>query len=151
VAELPKAPKTGGASAAPQFRCVERGHPLMALLRVGASPLLPLRDLSRNARLGDLPAPVLKDGAWVDSLSGWRYRQQRPLSVGAIVLAWARRGGHQNRPCDGAPGGLVRWRGWSTLQPLVAGARASRCPKPDPGCAAASDDTAQVNPPESGP
>ena len=87
----------------------------------------------------------------VDILSGWRYHERRPLSVREFFLALARLGGHQNRKCDGEPGWLVLWRGWITLQQMVAGARASRCPKPDPACAAASGDAAHVKPPESGP
>jgi len=57
--------------------------------------------------LRDLPATVLTDEEGVNILSGWRYREQRPLSVHEFFLALARLGGHQNRKCDGEPGWLV--------------------------------------------
>jgi len=52
-------------------------------------------------------------------LSGWRYQEQRPLSVREFFLALARLGGHQNRRGDGDPGWLVLWRGWAKLQDRV--------------------------------
>jgi hypothetical protein len=121
---------------------VERLQPMIALLSVVAITLLNLRDLSRDAQLRDLPATVVIDEEWVDILSGWRYREQRPLSVREFFLALARLGGHQNRKGDGDPGWLVLWRGWITLQQMVAGARAARCPKPGAGCAAPSANAA---------
>ena len=151
VEEFHKAQKTGCNIEDPQFTFVERLQPMIALLSVVAITLLNLRDLSRDARLRDLPATVVTDEECVDILSGWRYREQRLLSVREFFLALARLGGHQNRKCDGEPGWLVLWRGWITLQQMVAGARASRCPKPGPGCAAPSGDGAHVKAPESGP
>jgi hypothetical protein len=148
--EFHKAQKTGCDIEDPQFTRVERLQPMIALLSVVATTLLSLRDLSRDTRLRDLPATVLTDEEGVDVLSGWRYREQRPLSVREFFLALARLGGHQNRKCDGEPGWLVLWRGWITLQQMVAGAQAARCPKAARGPAPARD-AGRTTHPESGP
>jgi hypothetical protein len=74
----------------------------------------------------------LADEEWVEVLSGWRYKERRPLTVREFFLALARLGGHQNRKCDGQPGWLVLWRGWIDLQRRVAGAQAARRPKAAP-------------------
>jgi len=129
IEEFHKAQKTGCAIEDPQFTKVERLQPMIALLSVVAVGLLSLRDLSRDARLRDLPATEVIDEEWVDILSGWRYDEVRPLTVREFFLALARLGGHQNRKCDGQPGWLVLWRGWMDLQRLVAGAHAARAPR----------------------
>jgi hypothetical protein len=158
VEEFHKAQKTGCDIEDPQFTLVERLEPMIALLSVVATMLLSLRDLSRDLRLRDLPATVLTEQEWVDILSGWRYREQRSLSVREFFRALGRLGGHQNRKCDGEPGWLVLWRGWVTLQQMVTGARAARCPKADAAPAQAdgtaparADSTAPAKFPESGP
>jgi Transposase Tn5 dimerisation domain len=69
--------------------------------------------------------------------------------VREFFLALARLGGHQNRKCDGEPGWLVLWRGWMTLQQMVDGARASRCPKA--ASAAPSGHAAHADTQKSGP
>jgi len=130
--EFHKAQKTGCAIEDPQFTKVERLQPMIALLSVVAVGLLSLRDLSRDARLRDLPAAEVVDEELVDLLSGWRYGEVRPLSVREFFVALARLGGHQNRKCDGAPGWLVLWRGWMDLQSMAAGARAARAPRRSP-------------------
>jgi hypothetical protein len=127
--EFHKAQKTGCSIEDPQFTKVERLQPMIALLSVVAVGLLSLRDLSRDARLSELPAAEVIDEELVDLLSGWRYEEVRPLSVREFFLALARLGGHQNRKCDGQPGWLVLWRGWIDLQRMAAGARASRAPR----------------------
>ena len=151
VEEYHKAQKTGCNIEDPQFTFVERLQPMIALLSVVAITLLNLRDLSRDAQLRDLPATVIIDEELVDILSGWRYREQRLLSVREFFLALARLGGHQNRKGDGDPGWLVLWRGWITLQQMVAGARAARCHKPGAADATAPGDTASPKPSASGP
>jgi hypothetical protein len=129
VEEFHKAQKTGCAIEEPQFTKVERLQPMIALLSVVAVGLLSLRDLSRDARLSELPAATVVDEELVELLSAWRYEEVRPLSVREFFQALARLGGHQNRKCDGQPGWLVLWRGWSDLQRMAAGARAARAPR----------------------
>jgi hypothetical protein len=144
--ELHKAQKTGCAIEDPQFTYVERLQPMIALLSVVAVGLLSLRDLSRDARLRDLPATIVVDEEWVDILSGWRYDEVRPLTVREFFLALARLGGHQNRKGDGPPGWLVLWRGWMDLQRMVAGAHAARAPRSP--MAAPPDGAAQESSPD---
>jgi hypothetical protein len=148
--EFHKAQKTGCNIEDPQFTKEERLQPMIALLSVVAITLLNLRELSRDARLRDRPAAEVVGEELVDILSGWRYREQRCLSVREFFLALARLGGHQNRKCDGEPGWLVLWRGWITLQQMVSGARAARCPKAA-GHATPAGGAAHPKHPESGP
>ncbi len=125
IEELHKAQKTGCAIEAPQFTRVARLQPMIALLSVVAVLLLNLRNLSRSEQAEE-PATTVIDEEYVEVLSGWRYREQRRLSVREFFLALARLGGHQNRKGDGQPGWLVLWRGWTALQLMVEGARAIR-------------------------
>ena len=126
VEEFHKAQKTGCNIEAPQFTCVERLEPMIALLSVLATTLLGLRSDSRDEQAKDRPATERVDQEYVEILSGWRYQEKRALTLRQFFLALARRGGHQNRNSDGPPGWLVLWRGWTTLQAMVEGARALR-------------------------
>jgi hypothetical protein len=132
IEEFHKAQKTGCNIEDPQFTRAERLQPMIALLSVVAAMLLNLRDLSRDERLSELPAPEVIDEEYVEILSGWRYGAIRLLSVREFFRALARLGGHQNRKCDGDPGWLVLWRGWIDLQRMVEGARAARAPRVAP-------------------
>ena len=103
-------------------------QPMIALLSVVAITLLNLREMSRNPQLQEQPASTVVPVEQVEVLSGWRYGQRRALTVREFFLALARLGGHQNRKKDHPPGWLVLWRGWQSLQLMVAGARAARTP-----------------------
>lgn len=126
VAELHKVQKTGGNSEAPPFTFGERLEPMLALLSVLATTRLGLRSDSRDEQAKDRPATERVDQEYVEVLSGWRYQEKRALTLREFFLALARLGGHQHRNRDGPPGWLVRWRGWTTLQAMVEGARALR-------------------------
>jgi hypothetical protein len=127
IEEFHKAQKTGCAIEAPQFTKVERLQPMIALLSVVATLLLQLRSDSRDSTRQAEPARERVGEEYVEVLSGWRYQEGRQLTVQEFFQALARLGGHQNRRGDGAPGWLVLWRGWTTLQTMVEGARAVRC------------------------
>jgi hypothetical protein len=47
-------------------------------------------------------------------------------TVGTVLLAVGRLGGHMNRRSDGMPGWLTLWRGMNKLRLLVEGARLAR-------------------------
>jgi hypothetical protein len=146
IEEFHKAQKTGCDIESPQLTHVDRLQPLIALLSVVATALLTLRDLSRDTTTAALPATTVVAEEYVQVLSGWRYQEQRPLSVGEFLQALARLGGHQNRKRDRAPGWLVLWRGWQALQLMVAGARAIQRPqaaRPAGAAATAATQTAQ--------
>lgn len=128
VEELHKAQKTGCNIEDPQFETAEAMQPMIALLSVVAIALLNLREMSRNPQTQDQPASTVVPVEQVEVLSGWRYGRRRELTVGEFFLALARLGGHQNRKKDHPPGWLVLWRGWQSLQLMVAGARAARAP-----------------------
>jgi hypothetical protein len=127
VEEFHKAQKTGCAIETPQFTTAERLQPMIALLSAVATTLLQLRSDSRDSACQGEPATGRVAPEYVEVLSGWRYQERRELTVREFFQALARLGGHQNRRGDGAPGWLVLWRGWTTLQTMVAGARAVRC------------------------
>lgn len=128
VEEYHKAQKTGCNIEDPQFSKVEALQPMIALLSVVAISLLNLREMSRDKELAEQPATKVVSEEEVEVLSGWRYKQRRPLSVKEFFLALARLGGHQNRRKDLQPGWVVLWRGWQALQLMVQGARATRAP-----------------------
>jgi hypothetical protein len=132
IEEFHKAQKTGCAIEELQFERVERLRLMIALLSVVATTLLGLRDQSRDQTLRELPATEAVDAEQVEVLSGWRYGRRRALTAGEFFQALARLGGHQGRRGDGEPGWQVLWRGWADLQQMVAGARATRCPKDAP-------------------
>jgi hypothetical protein len=125
VEEYHKAQKTGCNIEGPQFETVAALEPMIALLSVIATTLLNLRAMSRDESQQGQPATKVVSPEEVEVLSGWRYREKRPLTIKEFFLALARLGGHQNRKKDHPPGWLVLWRGWQALQLMVAGARAS--------------------------
>jgi hypothetical protein len=131
VEEYHKAQKTGCNVEGPQFETVAALEPMIALLSVIAITLLNLRAMSRDPSQQDQPATKVVSPEEMDVLSGWRYREKRPLTIKEFFLALARLGGHQNRKKDHPPGWLVLWRGWQSLQLMVAGARADRSPNRD--------------------
>jgi hypothetical protein len=124
IEEYHKAQKTGCNIEDPQFTRVDRLEPMIALLSVVAVSLLQLRDLSRRPETAAQPACTVVSGNAVEVLSGWRYGERRPLTVGEFCVALARLGGHLNRKRDHPPGWLVLWRGWTKLQLMIEGARA---------------------------
>jgi nucleotide-binding universal stress UspA family protein len=129
VEEYHKAQKTGCDIEAPQFTTAEALWPTIALLSVVAVSLLQLRVKSRDPAAQARPASAVVTEEEVAVLSGWRYGEQRSLTVREFFQALARLGGHQNRRRDAPPGWLVLWRGWQSLQLMVQGARASQTPR----------------------
>jgi hypothetical protein len=130
IEEYHKALKTGCGIENPQFETEDRLQPAIALLSVVALTLLSLRDASRRPDAKERPATDVVDSEYVEVLSIWRHRQAIPhWSVHEFFLALGRLGGHQNRKCDGEPGWLVLWRGWTTLQAMLEGARAMKISK----------------------
>jgi hypothetical protein len=127
IEEYHKAQKTGCGIELPQFTTAHALQVTIAVLSVVAVQLLRLRDLSRRADAANRRATELVDSEYVTALSYWRFKKVRSdLSVQEFCMALAKLGGHLNRKHDGLPGWLVLWRGWTKLQPMVEGVRASR-------------------------
>ena len=127
VEEYHKGQKTGCGIELPQFTCVERLAPMIALLSVVAVGLLQLRWASRCPEAQKRWAAELMPETHVAVLSAWRFKKVRlDLTVHEFCLALARLGGHQNRKRDHPPGWLALWQGWSVLEDMVAGAVAMR-------------------------
>jgi hypothetical protein len=123
IEELHKGLKTGCAVEALEFRHEERLQPVIALLSVVAVFLLQLREVSRRAEATVQPALEVLPRIWVVVLSRWRWKETRlDWTVSDFCYALARLGGHQNRKCDGLPGWLTLWRGWTKLQTMLDGA-----------------------------
>jgi len=122
IEEYHKAQKTGCGIELPQFTSEGRLEPMIALLSVTAVELLRLRTASRQPDAQVKPAREVMPETYVAVLSAWRYGEVRiDLTVHDFFYALARLGGHQNRKNDRPPGWLVLWRGWTTLQAMVAG------------------------------
>jgi hypothetical protein len=125
VEEYHKAMKTGCGIQNPQFETEARLQPAIALISVVALTLLSLRDASRRPDAKKRLATELISMDYVEVLSVWRHKRVCPdWSVYDFFYALARLGGHQNRKRDREPGWLVLWRGWTTLQAMLEGARA---------------------------
>lgn len=134
VEEFHKAQKTGCQIEDMQFTTTGRLEPAIALLSVVATTLLNLRDASRQPDAKTRPATTVIASDYVEVLSMWRHKKIRTdWTVHEFYFALARLGGHQNRKCDGHPGWLVLWRGWTKLQSMLDGydvaKRARRCGK----------------------
>lgn len=131
VEELHKGVKTGCAIEALEFRHEDRLQPVIALLSVVAVFLLQLREVSRRPQAKVQAAVEVVPQLWVVVLSRWRWKETRlDWTVYDFCYALARLGGHQNRKCDGLPGWLTLWRGWTKLQTMLDGAQtmqAERC------------------------
>ncbi len=105
-----------------QFTTTARLEPAIALLSIVALTLLNLREAGRRPDAKTRLATTLLAPDYVELLSLWRYRKSRDdLTVHEFFFALARLGGHQNRKCDGHPGWLVLWRGWTKLQTMLDG------------------------------
>jgi len=134
VEEFHKAQKTGCQVEDMQFTTTARLEPAIALLSVVATTLLNLREASRRPDAKTRLATTLIASEYVEVLSMWRHNKIRTdWTVHEFYLALGRLGGHQNRKCDGHPGWLVLWRGWTKLQSMLDGydvaIRARRCGK----------------------
>ncbi len=133
VEEYHKAKKTGCQIEDMQFTTTDRLEPAIALLSIVALTLLNLREASRRADAKTRLATTIVAANYVKVLSIWRYGKLRDaLTIHEFFFALARLGGHQNRKCDGHPGWLVLWRGWTKLQPMLDGyaaAKRIRCGK----------------------
>ena len=105
---------------------LERGHRLfaaIAVMSVVALRLLDLRELGR--RLPEAAAAC--SGLSGEELVILERAVGRVLTtVGTVLLAVGRLGGHMNRRSDGMPGWLTLWRGMNKLRLLVEGARLAR-------------------------
>jgi hypothetical protein len=122
VEEYHKAKKTGCQIEDMQFTTTARLEPAIALLSIVALTLLNLREASRRPDAHIRLATTLLAPDYVEVLSQWRFRKSRDdLTIYEFFFALARLGGHQNRKCDGHPGWLVLWRGWTKLQAMLDG------------------------------
>lgn len=108
----------------------ERHHSLRSTPQArGEYRGIPLKTWVIHVREIDPPAGV-EPVEWillthVAVLSGRRLGRVRlDWSVQEFYDALARLGGHPNRRQDPPPSRLVLWRGWTNLQPMVAGASA---------------------------
>jgi hypothetical protein len=126
IEEFHKAMKTGCGIERLQFTAEERLQPAIALLSVVALTLLNLRAAARTTHAKTRAASEIVSQDYVELLSLWRHREVRDLTIHEFFYALARLGGHQNRKNDKKPGWLILWRGWTTLQTMLAGAEAIR-------------------------
>lgn len=122
IEEYHKAKKTGCHIEGMQFCTTERLEPAIALLSLVAVTLLKLRDAARRPDAKERRADTILAPQYIEVMSLQRYKRIRTdLTVHEFFFALARLGGHQNRKSDRAPGWLVLWRGWTTLQAMLDG------------------------------
>lgn len=122
VEEYHKGMKTGCSIESMQFELIERLEPAIAILSVTATTLLRLRDAVRAPDADTRPATEVVDAVYVDALAScYPSRMKGKITVLKFYMHVARLGGHQNRKCDGLPGWLTLWRGWTKLDSIVMG------------------------------
>jgi hypothetical protein len=132
IEEYHKGMKTGCGIETLQFEKIERLEPTIALISAVASTLLRLRDAARAPDAASRPATEVVDRVYVDALAScYPGRLKGTPTVLQFYKHVARLGGHQNRKCDGLPGWLTLWRGWTKLESVVTGftARPVTCGK----------------------
>jgi hypothetical protein len=123
VEEYHKGMKTGCSIETMQFTTTGAMEPALAVMSVLAVFLLQLRNASRDEATQGLAATDFVPRRSGEVMSLWRYKAVKTdITVKSFYLMVARLGGHQNRKCDGAPGWIVLWRGWTKLQALLEGA-----------------------------
>ncbi len=130
IEEYHKGMKTGCGIQTLQFASIAPLEPAIALLSAVATTLLRLRDAARAPDADQRPATDVVDGVYVDALAAcYPGRLKGKVTVLKFYMHVARLGGHQNRKCDGFPGWLTLWRGWTKLESVVTGftARALNC------------------------
>jgi hypothetical protein len=126
VEELHKGMKTGCSIESLHFMAIDRLEPAIAVLSAVTTTLLRLRDAARAPDAASRAATEVIAAEYVDVLVA--HYGKRLGSVPSVLQFYrhvARLGGHQNRKCDGFPGWLTLWRGWTRLQAMVDGYHAA--------------------------
>jgi hypothetical protein len=132
IEEFHKGMKTGCGIETPQFEHIRRLEPAIALISAVATTLLRLRDAARAPDADRRPATDVVAPIYVEALAScYPGRLKGQPTVLKFYMHVARLGGHQNRKCDGFPGWLTLWRGWTKLEAIVTGfaARMRTCGK----------------------
>lgn len=126
VEELHKGMKTGCRIESLHFMKIDRLEPAIAVLSAVTTTLLRLRDAARAPDAATRPATEVIAADYVDVLvAHYGKRLAAVPTVLQFYLHVARLGGHQNRKCDGFPGWLTLWRGWTRLQAMLDGYHAA--------------------------
>jgi hypothetical protein len=127
IEELHKGMKTGCGIELLQLTEIERLEPAIGILSALSTRLLQLRDAARAPDAETRPATEVVDAEYVEVLTQhYSHRLKGIVSVQSFYMHVARLGGHQNRKCDGFPGWLTLWRGWSRLEEMATGYRLAR-------------------------
>lgn len=122
VEEYHKGMKTGCAIESMKFEKIKRLEPAIAVLSVVTTTLLRLRDAARAPDADTRLATEVIDADYVTVLAHYYgNRLGHAPTVLQFYMHVARLGGHQNRKCDGFPGWLTLWRGWTKLQSMLDG------------------------------
>jgi hypothetical protein len=123
IEEFRKGLKTGLGAERLRLETAARRYAATAIMSIVALRLLDLRELGRAAP----DAPAERSGLDPLELAVLGQATGRALAtVGEVVLAVGRLGGHMNRESDGMPGWLTLWRGMNRLRDLTRGARLMR-------------------------
>jgi hypothetical protein len=126
IEELHKGMKTGCRIESLHFLKIERLEPAIAVLSAVTTTLLRLRDAARAPDAASRLATEVLDADYVEVLvNHYGNRLRTTPTILQFYMHVARLGGHQNRKCDGFPGWLTLWRGWTRLQAMVDGYHAA--------------------------
>ena len=118
--EFHKALKSGLKVEQGQFRSAAEWLAAVAVLSVVGVRLVGLREQARVAP----EAAAESSGLGAEEIEVLRAQSGKKLAtVGEVVLALGRLGGHLNRKGDGPPGWQTMWRGWQRLEDMMMGYR----------------------------
>ena len=120
IEEFHKALKSGLGAEELQLEHANRLFAMISIMSIVAISLVELREMVRICP----DAPAEKSNLTEFEITILEKRLSRKIStLGEVVLAIGRLGGHMNRKGDGLPGLITLWRGWTELKTLCEGAR----------------------------
>jgi hypothetical protein len=120
VEELHKGIKTGLGAERLRLQTGARLTAVIAMMSLVAVRLLALKELGRvRPQAGASEAGLTRLGLEVLALATERHLE----TVGDVLLALGRLGGHLNRRGDGLPGWMTLWRGSMRLEGMLEGVR----------------------------
>jgi hypothetical protein len=127
VEEFHKGMKTGSGIERLQLTEIGRLEPAIGILSAVTTTLLQLRDAARAPDAETRPATEVVGEEYVEVIQQhYSHRLRGVVTVKQFYMHVARLGGHQNRKCDGFPGWLTLWRGWTRLESMTLGYRLAR-------------------------
>lgn len=125
IEEFHKGLKTGAGMEKSQLSTLERLSAWCGVLSVVTVWLLAQKIKSHDDEQPEL-RPEEADPEVLEILEAQGERPEEGWTARDLNVAIAKLGGFQGRKCDGEPGWLTLWRGWTRIQDMLAGYRLAK-------------------------